>query len=273
MQIFVYGTLLKGLSRSDVLRNGEFLGNAFVRGNLGDLGAFPGLKPGDGTVYGELYAIDDEILSMLDRIEGFRPDDAASSLYIRENVEVVLMSTGFSDRAETYFYNGTPKPDSLIEHGDYRRYQLEKADSAWYLAYGSNMSSEQLNDRVGEWSEVCTGFLAGYQLMFNKRSGYGSAKANVQYIGGGSRCPVAAYYLTAEQFDKLDKHEGVPGQHYVRVGMPFTDIHGTIHLGQIYLAHIDKLTDDLAPSEDYLNTIRTGYREHGFDDGLLPTAN
>jgi len=45
---FVYGTLLKGLKRDRVLSQSVFLGCGMIKGELYDLGCFPGLKEGAG---------------------------------------------------------------------------------------------------------------------------------------------------------------------------------------------------------------------------------
>lgn len=87
--IFVYGTLLKGLSRNSVLKDSEFLGLAYCQGTLINLGSFPGLITGEDNVIGELYKLsDNKILEILDQIEGFNKDDKSASMYLRENMRV-----------------------------------------------------------------------------------------------------------------------------------------------------------------------------------------
>ena len=50
MKCFVYGTLLNGMSRFDALLGADFLGLAFARGDLYDLGDFPGMVAGNVVV-------------------------------------------------------------------------------------------------------------------------------------------------------------------------------------------------------------------------------
>ncbi len=71
MKLFVYGTLLQGLERAQVLRESAYLGPAMITGDLFDLGEYPGVRPGTGSVVGELYEIAENTLEQIDRIEGY----------------------------------------------------------------------------------------------------------------------------------------------------------------------------------------------------------
>lgn len=48
-KLFVYGTLLRGLSRAQMLRGSPFLGPALISGQLFDLGRYPGLRAGNSS--------------------------------------------------------------------------------------------------------------------------------------------------------------------------------------------------------------------------------
>ena len=52
MKVFVYGTLLKGMSRSHSLNNSSFEGFGVIRGSLYDLGSYPGIIDSKDSVYG-----------------------------------------------------------------------------------------------------------------------------------------------------------------------------------------------------------------------------
>ena len=83
--LFVYGTLKRGGSRHSLLKGCPFLGRALAKGfALYDLGAYPGMVPGDGVVRGEVYEIPEGLLRELDWVEG------APFLFRRELIEVVL---------------------------------------------------------------------------------------------------------------------------------------------------------------------------------------
>jgi len=123
MKVFVYGTLLKGLQRERALSRSEFIGSAYIKGELYDLGRFPALKEGEEKVYGELYEINEQTLFRLDQIEAYDPDNHQDSLYLRIKTQVSLIHGEETIDAETYFYNRSVEGRSTkITSGDYRKY-------------------------------------------------------------------------------------------------------------------------------------------------------
>ena len=209
--VFIYGTLLRGLERAHLLEQAEFLGPATAPGRLHALGAYPGLLEGSGTVVGELYRIDEQTRAQLDRVEGFDPANPDDSLYQRRPIHARLIATGETLNAQTYLYNLDVPEGSHIRQGDYRRLILETSEETpWVIAYGSNMSSARLSDRVGDIQEVRAGFLPQVKLTFNKRAFNGGVYANLAVGTAEDRCAVVAYRLTPEQIQSLDVHEGHP---------------------------------------------------------------
>jgi len=106
---FVYGTLKRGqLNCSLIEPHARRIEHAYVRGQLFDVGLFPALVEGEGTVQGELVhlrAIDmPHLLSVIDRLEDFRPEDPGGSMYVRRIVEVTTASHHLVP-AYAYFYN------------------------------------------------------------------------------------------------------------------------------------------------------------------------
>lgn len=112
--LFTYGTLMRGYALHPVLARGAtFLGEARVRGRLLDLGRYPGLVDGAGTVRGELYRIDGpELLAAIDREEGYN--------FERRRATVTLVAGG-RRRAWLYRYRGPRALATPIPDGDYRR--------------------------------------------------------------------------------------------------------------------------------------------------------
>jgi gamma-glutamylcyclotransferase (GGCT)/AIG2-like uncharacterized protein YtfP len=122
--VFVYGTLRRGGSRpmSIAFPNSKFIADGKVRGSLYDLGAYPGLLGDESNswVVGEVYEVDDEILSKLDDYE-------ASSNYWRKQVEVSLGT----NRRACWIYEPNPEcysPRTLITSGDWIEYAKTKTD-------------------------------------------------------------------------------------------------------------------------------------------------
>jgi gamma-glutamylcyclotransferase (GGCT)/AIG2-like uncharacterized protein YtfP len=86
-QVFVYGTLKRGFSRSlafaGLRRRAEA---ADLEGMLYDLGTYPGLKlEGDDLIQGEIHLFDDigRVLRVLDLIEGYRGEGHPGNLFRR----------------------------------------------------------------------------------------------------------------------------------------------------------------------------------------------
>ena len=70
--VFVYGTLKRGHGNHHWLAEATFQGEAVLPDVvLHDLGPFPMAVPGEGSVWGELYAVEAAGLARLDRLEGY----------------------------------------------------------------------------------------------------------------------------------------------------------------------------------------------------------
>jgi gamma-glutamylcyclotransferase (GGCT)/AIG2-like uncharacterized protein YtfP len=105
---------MRGYALHPVLsRVATFVSAGRVRGRLLDLGPYPGLVGGGGTVRGELYRIDaPEVLPVLDREEGYNFD---------RRLATVTLASGRRARAWAYWYRGSQHRAVAIPDGDYRR--------------------------------------------------------------------------------------------------------------------------------------------------------
>ena len=122
--LFIYGTLMPGLRLEAEMRGARFVGAAQIQGRLVDVGRYPGLLPGEGSVVGEVYEVDDAHLARLDTVEDMVPGDRAASQYWREEV-TVHSGPLQGERVQTYVYNRPVDGCRPIAHGDYRRYIRE----------------------------------------------------------------------------------------------------------------------------------------------------
>ena len=122
MAVFVYGTLMRGLSRHHFMSDGRSEGDASVKGRLISLGEYPALLDGAGTVRGELYSFDDlpAALDVLDDVENFDPASPEYGEYVRE-VRSVDLDDGNQIRAWLYIYNRPAENAAIISSGDWRR--------------------------------------------------------------------------------------------------------------------------------------------------------
>jgi len=103
------------LGLSDRVR---YVGPCLCSGELFDLGDYPGLRPGNARVVGELYAVlDSATFVRLDEFEGFDPAKPRESLYLRERVELIEPA---KTQAWIYTYNHVPDASERITSGDWR---------------------------------------------------------------------------------------------------------------------------------------------------------
>lgn len=125
--LFVYGTLRKGFHRHDTLSilGAQFLGKGTIRGELFNLHDYPGARPASKPtthVAGEVYRLRRaaRALRILDKVEGYSPSDLRSSLFRREQTQVVLKN-GQRVIAWVYWLNRMAGPLWRIRSGDYAR--------------------------------------------------------------------------------------------------------------------------------------------------------
>lgn len=120
--LFVYGTLHKKQpNHKRFLSDAVYLGEAETKRKyeLYDVGGFPGmLRGGRNRVVGELYAVDDDTLKTIDRLEG------VPHMYRREKIRLRRRSEVFG-----YIYQYKPKYDTHIE-------EIPSGDWAEYVRHG-----------------------------------------------------------------------------------------------------------------------------------------
>ena len=123
--VFFYGTLMSPFNRPGRQRitpKLNFKGRGFIQAALFDLGIYPAAIPSDDNskVWGEVYAVTDMdvVLTALDEIEGYRPNEPERSLYTRVLTDTTL-EDGQALKAWTYFYNAPLGQAQRITSGDY----------------------------------------------------------------------------------------------------------------------------------------------------------
>ena len=125
--VFFYGTLMTGFDwrrQMGIDPRMKYRTRGWVQAALFDLGIYPAAVPADsGRVWGELFdMLDPEgVLRALDEMEGYRPGEPDSSLYIRSQVPVHLPD-GTTEQAWVYFYNAPLGKAPRIDSGDYLEY-------------------------------------------------------------------------------------------------------------------------------------------------------
>ncbi len=122
--VFFYGTLMSGFKRPGRERLDAKLhlgGRGWIPAALFDLGIYPAAIPAsDSRVWGEVHRMldTDAVLQALDEIEGFRPNEPDTSLYLRVETPVTF-DDGHVATAWAYFYNAPLGRAQRIASGDY----------------------------------------------------------------------------------------------------------------------------------------------------------
>jgi gamma-glutamylcyclotransferase (GGCT)/AIG2-like uncharacterized protein YtfP len=122
--VFFYGTLMTPFNRTSRLTVDQHLiyaGRGTIEAALFDLGIYPAAVPAtDARVCGEIYQMmhPSIVLRALDELEGFRPGEQDSSLYVRA-LTPVTTEDGMTVDAWAYFYNAPLGRAQRIESGDY----------------------------------------------------------------------------------------------------------------------------------------------------------
>lgn len=213
--LFVYGLLRFGLPMNrELLGLHRLVGVGYVEGfEICDLGGYPGAIRGNGSVWGEVYLADTQLLRELDRREAG---------YERVMVEVVMEGARGSRNAPRvkawmYLWKGGCDPSRMIPSGDF-------ADAANldpvvpYFAYGRNLNIARFLERIGEGKIVAMApaRLRGFRLVFDKPCSE-AACAALEHTGNLSDYVAGAvYYVRRSAFERLDRYEGHPRE-YERV--------------------------------------------------------
>ena len=118
--VSVYGSLRKTMSNNQYyLSDSEYKGTFTTEPNysLYSLSFYPGLKlNGNTSVIMEVYEVDEETLTNLNRLEGYYPGEK-STFYDR-----IEINTPWG-RAFTYIYVNELSKDSIVESGDWVSYK------------------------------------------------------------------------------------------------------------------------------------------------------
>lgn len=137
-----------------------------------------------------------------------------------------------------------------------------------YIAYGSNMSVDQMAFRCPGATIVGTGEIKGWQLLFRGRP-Y-SAVATVEKGRWNEKVPVLVWEINKMHERALDIYEGFP-KLYTKVNIPVQMDDGEyIESAMAYV--IDPTLEFGAPNEYYFSVIRDAYLDFGMDVKKLKRA-
>lgn len=130
----------------------------------------------------------------------------------------------------------------------------------YYFAYGSNMFSARLNERVPSARKVTTGSLSAHRLCFHKVGRDGSAKADMFYTGDTSDVLYGVIYqINGEDKVHLDRAESL-GHGYQQKELVLATELGELNAFSYYALKIAAKT--LPPFDWYHALVVHGAKEH-----------
>ena len=141
----------------------------------------------------------------------------------------------------------------------------------YYIAYGSNLSIEQMKIRTPDAEIVGTGILQDWRLLFRRFATIRKSE--------GFNTPVLVWKISKQDEKNLDIYEGFP-RFYVKKNMKIavTSPHGK-DLGSL-TAMVYIMTSKIAdrrgihplPDRYYFSIIKSGYERFKFDRKILYEA-
>ena len=135
-----------------------------------------------------------------------------------------------------------------------------------YIAYGSNLSVEQMDYRCPDAKIVGKAVLKDWKLVFRYH-------ATVEPCAGCS-VPVLVWEISPRDEKRLDRYEGVPKYYAKRnLEVEMTDLDGKNPRAVTAMVYIMAKGSKLeAPSEAYYFVIAEAYEHLGFDKKILEEA-
>jgi gamma-glutamylcyclotransferase (GGCT)/AIG2-like uncharacterized protein YtfP len=121
--LFAYGTLIPGCEPAHmnaICSRMELIGEGTVRGLLYDLGAFPGVVEGDGTIRGVILRVPADAWPAMDAYEGCPLPGGEDGLF-RRVMTLATLSNGETVDCWLYVYARDVANHRAVPSGDWRR--------------------------------------------------------------------------------------------------------------------------------------------------------
>ena len=124
-----------------------------------------------------------------------------------------------------------------------------------YAAYGSNLWHDQMRRRCPDSEVMGVAMLRGWRLVLRKFA--------LIERDPGAACPVGLWRITRRDLEALDRYEG-----------PFTYARTRITLpdGSVAWTYKEIRHRPGPPAAEYVDRLRRGYRDFGFDPAPLEAA-
>lgn len=135
----------------------------------------------------------------------------------------------------------------------------------YYIAYGSNLSVEQMAHRCPQATIIGTSELINYKLLF--KGAPSNSYATIEE-SKGDRVPVLVWELQTKDEKALDRYEGYPTFYFKKT--VFIEVNNKVIEAMVYIMN-DKANIGI-PNPNYYNIIEKGYRKFNFDNTILKAA-
>ena len=131
----------------------------------------------------------------------------------------------------------------------------------YYIAYGSNLSVEQMAQRCPDAKVVGMAAIQDWKLVFRVHATIEPAEGRV--------VPVLIWEISGKDESSLDRYEGYPSYYYKQdMTVTMTDLEGK-NPQEITMADGHHLQE---PWKGYLDTLAEGYQRFGFNPYQLELA-
>ncbi|MBE6126652.1 MAG: gamma-glutamylcyclotransferase [Erysipelotrichaceae bacterium] len=138
----------------------------------------------------------------------------------------------------------------------------------YYLAYGSNLNLRQMQVRCPEAKRVGVGVIKDYRLLFK---GYGRYHLTIE-PAAGHIVPVGVFEIGPEDERSLDVYEGFP-DYYVKKDFDLeVSLDGRKKRLHCFAYVMVEGMKPGRPDASYVETVRRGYRDFGFDTAIIDEA-
>ena len=136
----------------------------------------------------------------------------------------------------------------------------------YYIAYGSNLSVEQMADRCPDAKVVGTAILYGWQLLFK---GCATIEPNPE-----KNTPVLVWEISERDEQRLDRYEGFPSFYYKKdlevETFPMDGGEPVMLTAMVYI--MDEKNTCGMPSPYYYKVLKDGYEAFHFPKHVLKQA-
>lgn len=134
-----------------------------------------------------------------------------------------------------------------------------------YGAYGSNLNVKQMKKRCPTAKVIGTTVINNYALIFR---GSGDAAVATLEPAQGKSVPIALWEIQGQDEYHLDRYEGYPDLYRKEI----LNFNVSSQVKEIMIYLMNEHYPYGIPSSSYINVIQEGYRDHGFDEGILLDA-